>query len=212
MTFSPSFDALPSTLPVFPLAQALVLPHVALPLDICEPRYLAMVSDVLSEPCRLIGMIQPQPSSENSDALYGVGCAGRISAFEETEDGRYILTLTGVSRFRTVEELACIRGYRRFQIDWSQYREDLAAPVADFDVSSVKAALRRYADENQLSLSWESIDPLDAVTLADALAQSLPLEVEHKQILLEAANPKERAQLLTMLLGGGGPGQVTAMH
>jgi Lon protease-like protein len=157
-------------------------------------------------------MIQPQPSSENPDALYSVGCAGRISAFQETDDGRYIVTLTGVSRFRTVEELACIRGYRRFQVEWSQYREDLGAPVADFDVSSVKAALRRYADENELALSWEAIDPLDSVTLADALTQSLPLEVEHKQILLEAASPKERAQLLTMLLGGGAPGQITAMH
>ncbi|NJN46224.1 MAG: hypothetical protein HC808_06820 [Candidatus Competibacteraceae bacterium] len=120
--FAPEFDQLPTTLPIFPLTGAIVLPFVQLPLNIFEKRYLTMIFDALSER-RMIGMIQPK--STDGDDIYPIGCAGRISSFQETDDGRLLISLTGLCRFEVQEEIPTIRGYRRIIPNWHQYAEDL---------------------------------------------------------------------------------------
>mgnify|MGYP001274616044 CR=1 FL=1 len=211
MSFHPKFDELPETLPIFPLPGAVVLPHSALPLNIFEPRYLEMVRDALTEPCRLIGMVQPQVEQEDAETVFSVGCAGRVSAFQETDDGRYMIQLTGVCRFLIRDELSTERGYRRFRVDWSAYAADLAAPDAVVDLVSLKSALASYIEKNQLSLSWEAVDELGGEELTNALTQSLPFGVEDKQLLLEAPSLDDRVAVLTALLARGS-GSAVALH
>lgn len=212
--FAPTFEALPSTIPIFPLPQALVLPGSVLPLNIFEPRYLAMISDALGAPGRLIGMIQPDPTGVDDEAIYSVGCTGRITAFQETDDGRYGISLTGVARFRVVEELDTISGYRRVVPDWTPYRSDLEPAVADgIDVGPLTNALRSYSKHQGLNLSWDTVEKLRHVELVNLLSQSLPFSVEEKQLLIESETVASRALLLTSLLefaagsAGSAPGQ-----
>ncbi|MEL6127895.1 MAG: LON peptidase substrate-binding domain-containing protein, partial [Pseudomonadota bacterium] len=124
---------LPDVIPVFPLPGALLLPRARLPLNLFEPRYLAMLEDVLKTPDRLIGMIQPMetPEGASKSRLHQIGCAGRVTNFAETDDGRYVITLTGVSRFRTVAEVEGFTPYRRIDADWTSFEWDLGESEAD---------------------------------------------------------------------------------
>ncbi len=196
------FEELPGTLPVFPLAGAVVLPRQLLPLNIFEPRYLNMVLDALGAQ-RLIGMIQPRPDAVAVPvpALYDIGCAGRISAFEETGDGRLLITLTGVSRFAVDAELEPVNGYRRVRPRWSAYRADLEEPAApELDFARLEPTLRQYVEDKGLGASWEALRKLRAAALIDFLCTNLPLSSEEKQALVEAADVDERARVLETAL------------
>ena len=140
---------LPETLAVFPLPGALLLPRGRLPLHIFEPRYLAMIEDCLKTPARLIGMIQPRETPAGEPRLHSIGCAGRLMAFSETEDGRYMITLAGVSRFRILEELQGFTPYRRMRVDWSPFPRDMGPAETDpgLDRSALFALLSRFFDE-----------------------------------------------------------------
>ncbi|MEO0931714.1 MAG: LON peptidase substrate-binding domain-containing protein, partial [Pseudomonadota bacterium] len=117
---------LPETIPVFPLPGALLLPRSRLPLHIFEPRYLAMIEDAMKTPTRLIGMIQPRSAPNSGDPkLHSIGCAGRLTAFSETEDGRYMITLSGMSRYRVLEEVNGFTPYRRCTVSWTGFDRDL---------------------------------------------------------------------------------------
>ncbi len=207
VTFTLDFESLPSVIPVFPLPNAIVLPHAVLPLNIFEPRYLAMIEDSLAEPLRLIGMVQTDASGE----LYSVGCAGRVTTFQETDDGRYLINLSGVCRFHTGTEAVGAKGYRRFNIDWTAFRDDVGASTQTLEVQRLRDALREYATQRQLSLSWSAIDGLGGEELVNTLTQGLPFEVEQKQALLEASSLDERAKLLTVMLDGT-PSAGTVLH
>ena len=196
--FTLRFEELPRTLPVFPLAGAVVLPRQLLPLNIFEPRYLHMVLDALGAQ-RLIGMIQPRADAAavQMPALYDIGCAGRISAFEETSDGRLLITLTGVCRFAVDAELEAVNGYRRVRPQWSAYRADLEEPVApELDFARLEPTLRQYVEDKGLQASWEALRKLRAGALIDFLCTNLPLSSEEKQALVEAVDVDERARVL----------------
>lgn len=192
---------LPETIPMFPLSGALLLPRARLPLHIFEPRYLAMVEDALKTNTRLIGMIQPVSDGE-TPALHDIGCAGRITMFSETEDGRYMVTLTGISRFRITEEVEGFTPYRRCNIAWDSFAGDLAGPERDpgFDRSTFMALLKRYFDAEDLQTDWDSIQAAEDEMLINSLSMLCPLEMEDKQALLEASSLSARRETLQTLM------------
>ncbi len=193
---------LPDVIPVFPLAGALLLPRGRLPLHIFEPRYLAMLEDCMKTPARLIGMIQPRETRSGEPKLSAIGCAGRLTAFSETEDGRYMITLAGISRFRLREEVQGFTPYRRFQVDWSPFARDLRGAETDdgFDRAAFLDLLRRYLDDRKLGTDWSSLKDAEPELLINALSMLLPLPAEDKQALLESPSlPQRRETLVTLI-------------
>lgn len=196
------FD-LPDVLAVFPLPGALLLPRARLPLHLFEPRYLAMLEDCLKTPSRLIGMIQPRnvPGSEEK-RLAAIGCAGRVTAFSETEDGRYMITLTGISRFRLREEQKGFSPYRRFAVDWSGFGRDIGPEESDpgFDRDGLLALLARFFNRRKMATDWDSLKEADTELLVNSLSMLLPFSPEDKQALLEAPSLPTRRETLVALL------------
>ncbi len=191
-----STDDLPGEIPIFPLPGVLLLPRGQLPLNIFESRYLSMVDDALKSN-RLIGMIQPREDG----SLYHVGCAGRITGWQETADGRYEIVLTGVSRFRLEAELEQRSGYRRAKVLWDSYPRDLEKmDCLDMDRDKLKANLKRYFEKQGLTCSWDAVDLAADDKLITALAMVCPFDPKEKQALLEAPCCKERAKLFMALL------------
>jgi Lon protease-like protein len=196
-------DDLPGTLPVFPLTGVLLLPRGRLPLNIFEPRYLAMIDDSLRSH-RLIGMIQPL-NDDHSDppALRAVGCAGRIISFNESEDGRYIITLGGITRFRVGSELTAATPYRQVQPRFDEFAADLI-PVKtsheSIDRPRLLQALRRYLDANKLKADWAGIENAEIEGLVNSLCMISPFGPTEKQALLEAPGLRDRADALTTLI------------
>ena len=201
---------LPTEFAVFPLPGALLLPHGKLPLNIFEPRYLRMVDDALASD-RVIGMIQPDTSRANGPtgpSLYRVGCLGRISSFSETDDGRYLVTLSGLSRFAVQVELELHGGYRRVRADLDRFTADRAEPAPDdaggnghqIDRVTLLDALRAYFKAHGFDANWDAIEEMPDLALVSALAMVCPFEPPEKQALLEAAAPADRAATLLALL------------
>jgi len=208
--FHPAFEDLPAEIAVFPLPGALLLPRARLPLNIFEPRYLAMTEDALGNG-RVFGMIQPQPGGARSPAgpgLYTVGCLGRLSSFAETEDGRFLITLTGVIRFRVAEELAPVRGYRRVRADYRPYRGDLdlGEDGPAVDRAALIGALRPFFRARGIDVNWDSVERTSDEMLVLTLCMVCPFEVPEKQALLEAETAEARAQMLIALLQMGAHG------
>ncbi len=199
----PGPGRLPSEIAVFPLAGALLLPHGKLPLHIFEPRYKAMVEDALAEN-RMFGMIQPDAAPEDDDgvpALFQVGCLGRLSSFSETEDGRYLIALSGLVRFDVVTELAERRGYRRVAADFTRFMHDLDPPSESLPQrDAMIAALRAYFAANGFEANWEAIEAMESDALVVTLCMVCPFDPPEKQALLEAATPADRADALVTLL------------
>jgi Lon protease-like protein len=196
-------DDLPGELAIFPLAGATLLPGTQLPLNIFEPRYLNMVLDALGG-ARLIGMIQPDPRHGDGEPVttYRVGCAGRIIAFSETGDGRLLVTLKGVCRFRPGEELPLSRGYRRVRADFAAFASDLdARPDFSLDRQAFRESLAPYLEAGGLRVDWEGLEKLSDEGLVDFLSTQLPLSPEDKQLLVEASDVESRAQALLAVAG-----------
>ncbi len=196
--------SLPTEFAVFPLEGALLLPHGQLPLNIFEPRYLRMVDDVLGGP-RVIGMIQPdpaQPEGAEGPALYMVGCLGRLTSFSETGDGRYLIALTGTSRFRIVRELAPRHGYRRVQADFAPFGADQEPGTAGLQRDRLMAALHQFFTARGLDANWKAIEAMPDPALVNSLSMSCPFSPPERQALLEADLP-ERARTLLALLQMG---------
>lgn len=201
---------LPDTIAVFPLPGALLLPRSRLPLHLFEPRYLAMLDDVLKAPTRLIGMVQPYESPDG-DRLHTIGCAGRVSAFSETEDGRYMITLSGVSRFRIQDEVEGFTPYRRCNVTWDGFERDLGATEKDpdFNRDNFMGALGKFFEVQGLNTDWESLGEAEDELLINSLSMLCPFEPEDKQALLEAPSLSTRRETLTTLIefalrGGSG--------
>jgi Lon protease-like protein len=192
---------LPETIPVFPLPGALLLPRGQMPLNIFEPRYLAMVDDALRDGHRLIGMIQPDVThSSNADkpALFRVGCVGRITQLAESGDGRYILELTGVARFKVVEELEVLTPYRQCKVDFFSFADDFTARKGEEAVNreALLVALAEFLKANNLKVDWEGVESAPNEALVNALAMMSPYGPAEKQAMLEAPDLKTRAEIL----------------
>jgi len=199
--FDPRFEALPASLPIFPLPGALLLPGGRLPLNIFEPRYLNMVRDAIAGP-RLIGMIQPSAESDDPGGAetYKTGCVGRIVAFQETEDGRYLITLAGLIRFDVARELPLEEGYRQVVAEFGRFRDDLAEDTDGIDREGLLEALRGYFEATGLGGDWAAVEKAGDETLVTSLAMACPFDPPEKQALLEAMTLGERAETLITLL------------
>jgi uncharacterized protein len=194
---------LPQVIPVFPLDGALLLPGGELPLQIFEPRYLNMIDDAMAGD-RIVGMVQTKPGGDRvRPNLAAVGCLGRITAFSETSDGRYLVTLTGVCRFTVGEELSVRTPYRQVRADYGPYADDLddaPEPSGDFDRRRFAQALKRYLNRRELDIDWETAETAPLDILVTSLAMGLPFDPAEKQALLEAPDMTCRCQALTALL------------
>lgn len=205
--FDPTYEDLPAILPVFPLAGVLLLPGGKLPLNIFEKRYLAMTRDAMASG-RMIGMIQPTGlgQSESGPALFPTGCVGRIVSFAETDDGRYMINLHGVIRFRITQELNLVGGYRRVMPDYQSFRADLTDAVIamdDIGRARIMKALQRYFQANNINANWDAIKKMDDVALVNTIAMSCPFAPTDKQALLESEGLVARGQMLAALLEMG---------
>jgi len=210
--FDPSFEQLPETLPIFPLSGVLLLPGGKLPLNIFEPRYLSMVFDALAGH-RMIGMVQPMqpggyagdglPTEDGKPKVHRIGCAGRIASFNETEDGRLLLALSGVCRFEVGRELDPAQGgYRRVSSIFSPFRADLdqGDETVELDRERLMAALAAFFRGKKLSADWDAVKQAADQNLVTSLSMVLPLGPVEKQALLEATDTTARAKLLTAFL------------
>jgi hypothetical protein len=199
--FIPKFSALPSELPVFPLPGAVVLPGVQLPLNIFEPRYLHMVEGALASD-HLIGMIQPVTGDdEDSPRLQRIGCAGRITSYSETTDGRVILVLTGVCRFQVIEELPLHRGYRRVRPDWERFTIDYHPETQTLpDRAAFVNSLRAYSKLRGVEIPWDDVKSMEDADLVNLLCTHLPLAPDDKQALVESTDLADRAELMQGLM------------
>jgi Lon protease-like protein len=207
--FHPRVDDLPAEFPVFPLTGALLLPRGKLPLNIFEPRYLAMTDAALAAG-RMFAMIQPdatRPPLQGGPALFTVGCLGRLTSFSETDDGRYLITLFGLIRFSVVDELPIRHGYRRVRADFSGYLADLepppSPPAIGVSRDAVLAALRSYFAHRGFDANWDAIGRMPDDTLVTTLCMVCPFEPAEKQALLEAATDEDRGTILLTLLEMG---------
>jgi uncharacterized protein len=195
---------LPAELPIFPLPGVLLLPHGHLPLHIFEPRYLNMVEHVLGG-SRMLGMIQPSDSVPHPvpdvAEIYGTGCAGRIISFAETDEGGYLITLRGVCRFRIVEELPPVEGYRRVSPDFAPFHRDLEEPADDrIDRGRLIEAARVYLHFRDATTDWSAVDTASDQMLVNSLAMMCPFEPREKQALLECTDFAEQSDMLITLL------------
>jgi uncharacterized protein len=205
----------PLVIPVFPLTGALLLPRGQMPLNIFEPRYLAMIDDAIRSH-RIVGIIQPEPESgrqSSAPPLLHVGCIGRITQFAETGDDRYILTLTGISRFRLVEELSVTTPYRQARVSYEDFAIDFTARAGEDEVdrNGLLKALRAFAKANDLKIDWKGVNEAPNEALVNALAMMCPFGPREKQALLEAPDLRHRAEVLVAITeielarGGGDP-------
>ena len=194
---------LPDVIPLFPLPGALLLPRSRLPLQLFEPRYLQMLEDVLKTPHRLVGMIQPRDTPPGAEArLHRIGCAGRVTGFTEGDDGRYMITLTGQSRFQLKQEIAGFAPYRRAEVDWGKFQRDRGNGESDsgFRRDAFLKLLGRYFRSQKLSTDWPSLKDAGDEMLINALSMLCPFEPEDKQALLESPTLTTRRETLVTLL------------
>lgn len=192
---------LPQVIPVFPLDGAVLLARGRLPLNIFEPRYLNMVDDAMAGD-RIIGMIQTRGGTPEHPILSPVGCAGRITQFSETPDGRYLITLTGLCRFRVLDEIQVRSPYRQAQVDFAAFEADLSPDPgeANLDRGTLLDALRHFLDQRGLDIDWDTARQAPGEALVNSLCMALPFEVAEKQALVEAVDLNARTLALTALL------------
>ncbi|HRY23210.1 MAG: LON peptidase substrate-binding domain-containing protein [Geminicoccaceae bacterium] len=217
----PGLESLPGRFPIFPLPGAVLLPGGNLPLNIFEPRYLQMVRDAMQTD-KVIGMIQPRgqagggEAAEGQPPIYGTGCAGRISSFRETEDGRFLITLTGIARFDVAEELAVTTPYRQVVAAFDRWHDDLQPePPPDALRGDLLTALKGYFERQQIEADWETIKDAPLAGLVTSLVMICPFEPNEKQALLEAANLNAQAELLIALMcmaGTTGAAEPSVLH
>jgi len=208
--FHPTLGDLPREIAIFPLPGALLLPGGRLPLNVFEPRYLAMVEDSLAQG-RMFGMVQADPGLPRIGAdlqIYKVGCLGRVSSFAETEDGRMLVTLTGLIRYRVAEEVEGRHGYRRVRADYAGYEADLeiGGPAPRFDRAALLDALRAYFRTRGIEANWDAVEQTGDAMLVTTLCMVCPFDVREKQALLEAPCTVERAGMLIALMQMGSHG------
>ena len=199
-----NLKTLPKCIPLFPLSSALLLPHSRLPLNVFEPRYLSMLDDTMKSDHRLIGMIQPLAPDHISGAnrVHQIGCAGRLTSFSETIDGRYMITLTGISRFRVTNLIDGFLSYQTADVNWSSFSDDLISPSDDlsFDREKFLIVVEKYFKTMALSTDWDSLKDADDMLLINSLSMLCPFEPEEKQALLEAPSLLTRRETLLTLM------------
>ena len=195
-------NKLPEKIPVFPLSNFIIFPKTTVPLNIFEPRYIEMIDDAMKEN-RMIGMIQPKNSNQNIPALYNVGCVGKITSFNETEDGRYLILLSGISRFKIIKELETKKTYRQFTIDFEDFLDDLNEKNEEIKFSDLELIfnnLKSFFIKQGYKINWKDLEKLNLDQTINTLAMASPFSIEEKQILLESININDRKEKLEQIL------------
>tara|TARA_Y100001970_G_scaffold164487_1_gene200982 strand:+ start:3091 stop:3717 length:627 start_codon:yes stop_codon:yes gene_type:complete len=192
---------LPNKIPVFPLNNFIIFPNTSVPLNIFEPRYIEMVNDVMKGN-RIIGMIQPKNKDE-IHSLYNIGCAGKISSFQETEDGRYLIVIKGISRFKIEKELVTAKLYREFNINFNDYSKDLTEEKKSINFSDLKIIFKNFKyllDKMGYLIDWKELEKESLERTINELSMAAPFSSEEKQILLESKNITDRKEKLQNIL------------
>ena len=195
-------DQLPSKIPVFPLSNFIIFPETTVPLNIFEPRYIQMIDDVMKGE-KIIGMIQPKNSNQAIPTLYSVGCAGKIKSFNETEDGRYLIVLVGIARFKIIEELKNEKLYRECKVNFDEFLNDTNFQKEDIKFSDLELIfknLKYLFDKNGYIINWKELEKQSLNQTINILSMSSPFSLKEKQALLETINLKERKQKLEKIL------------
>ena len=195
-------DHLPNKIPVFPLSNFIIFPRTTVPLNIFEPRYIDMIDDAMKSN-RIIGMIQPKKSDLNKPDLYNIGCAGKITSFNETNDGRYLIVLNGISRFKIVEELKNDKLYRECSVSFDNFQNDVEKSTEEIKFSDLQLIFKDikslFVKEGYL-INWKDLEKQDLNQTINTLAMASPFSLEEKQILLETTNLNERKKKLEEIL------------
>ena len=193
---------LPKRIPVFPLSNFIIFPDTMVPLNIFEPRYIQMIDDCMKSD-RIIGMIQPKNSSSKVPELYDIGCAGKITSFNETNDGRYLIVLNGISRFKIVKEISSEKLYRKFDVSFAEYNKDTNTNTTEIKFSDLELIfknLRSLFKTKGYSLNWKELEQQSLDQTINTLSMASPFSLEEKQILLESVDLKTRKQRLEEIL------------
>ena len=193
---------LPNILPIFPLSNFIFFPKTTVPLNIFEKRYLEMINDSMSSN-RMIGMIQPKEQNKQKPSLYNIGCAGKITSFNETDDGRYLIVLSGISRFKIIEEIQSDKLYRKCKVDFSNFSADQEVSAEKINFSDLKLIfqnLKSLFDKEGYLINWKELEKQDLSETLNALAMASPFSLEEKQILLESKDIIERRKKLEEIL------------
>ena len=195
-------DHLPNKIPVFPLSNFIIFPRTTVPLNIFEPRYIDMIDDAMKSN-RIIGMVQPKKSDQNIPVLYNIGCAGKITSFNETNDGRYLIVLNGISRFKIVEELKNDKLYRECSVSFDSFQNDFEKSTEEIKFSDLQLIFKDikslFVKEGYL-INWKDLEKQDLNQTINTLAMASPFSLEEKQILLETTNLNERKKKLEEIL------------
>ena len=193
---------LPSRIPVFPLSNFIIFPDTMVPLNIFEPRYIQMIDDCMKSD-RIIGMIQPKNSSSKIPELYNIGCAGKITSFNETNDGRYLIVLNGISRFKIIKEINSERLYRKFDVSFTEYNKDTSANTTEIKFSDLELIFKNLKSlfrTKGYSVNWKELEQQSLDQTINTLSMASPFSLEEKQILLESVDLKTRKQKLEEIL------------
>lgn len=196
--FDVSFQHLPNTLAIFPIDNLILFPGGQTPLHVFEPKYINLIQDTLAVKDRLMGLCMPKNSYINKEKLlHPVGCAGRVTSFEETPDGRFIITVTGYCRFRIKDEITSMRGYRKFSVDWDEFQSDLnILPNPEIERELLIDKLKEYSKILQIEMDWSVLTQMPSFNIVTFFAMTLPLSSESKQKLLETITIEDRTSLL----------------
>ena len=195
-------DHFPNKIPVFPLSNFIIFPRTTVPLNIFEPRYIDMVDDAMKSN-RMIGMIQPKKYNQNNKILYNIGCAGKISSFNETDDGRYLIVLVGISRFRIVSEIDSKKLYRECSVDFNEFKNDLEEEKEELKFSDLRLIfkdIKSLLNKRGYIINWKDIEKQNLNQTINTLSMASPFTLEEKQVLLETLNLSERKKRLEEIL------------
>ena len=193
---------LPEIIPVFPLSNFIFFPKTTVPLNIFEKRYLEMIDDAMKGD-RIIGMIQPKESNQNLPLLYNIGCAGKITSFNETDDGRYLIVIAGISRFKISQEIKTENLYRKCKVDYSNFKSDLGDTKEEIKFSDLELIfknLKSLFDKQGYLINWKELEKQSLDETINALSMASPFSLEEKQILLETTNLDKRKKKLEEIL------------
>ena len=193
---------LPKTISIFPLSNFIFFPQTTVPLNIFEPRYIQMVDDAMKAD-RIIGMVQPKKTNQTIPILYNVGCAGKITSFNETEDGRYLIVLDGISRFKILEELTNDKLYRECKVNFNKFSNDINNQKEEIKFSDLELIfknLKSLFNKQGYTINWKELEKQSLGQTINTLSMASPFSLEEKQILLETANLKERKQKIEEIL------------
>ena len=195
-------DHLPSKIPVFPLSNFIIFPRTTVPLNIFEPRYIDMIDDAMKSN-RIIGMVQPKKPNQNIPILYNVGCAGRITSFNETDDGRYLIVLVGVSRFKIIDEIESKKLYRECSVNFSDFNHDLEENKEEIkfsDLEFIFKELKSLFTKEGYILNWKELEKQSLDQTINTLSMASPFSLEEKQALLETIDLNDRKRKLEKIL------------